>query len=393
MEVRGFNEDMAKMFELTALRAEKASRSPEEINTADPIKDLVERLHPPGIEMVVTDIIEESANARTYRFKSGADAALPFFRAGQYLSIKASVGGVKVTRPYSISSAPSDSGSFYELTVSYKENGFLSRHIFDNWEKGTLVSATGPHGNFYHERLRDSDHVVALVGGDSITPIRSMARQIASGGACFKLSIIYGSCYSNEIIFKNELEELVGKNPGKISVCHVISEPDESWEGRRGFIDEALIKEVVGDPEGKSFFICGPPEMHTFCARQLEQMGIPRRMVRYEILGAPEDISAEPGYPGELEEKQFVIRVHRRGLSREIPANTGESVLVAFERAGLAPESQCRNGACGFCRSQLLKGRVYQRQGSDGRRAADKILGYFHPCSAYPLSDLELVIP
>jgi len=384
---------MAKMFELPALRTEKASRAPDAVNTADPIKELVKRLHPPGIEMVVTGITEESANVKTYRFKSADGGALPFFRAGQYISVKATVDGVKVTRPYSISSAPSESASFYELTVSYIENGFLSRYIFDNWEKGTLVSATGPHGNFYHDRLRDSDHVVALVGGDSITPIRSMAREIASGGACFKLNIIYGSCYSNEIIFKNELEELARKNPDKISVCHVISEPDESWEGRRGFIDTALIREVVGDPEGKSFFICGPPEMHVYCTRQLEQMGIPRRLIRTEILGAPEDISAEPRYPEGLKEKQFVIRVHRLGLSREIPANANESVLVAFERAGLDPESQCRNGECGFCRSQLLKGRVYQRQGSDGRRAADKILGYFHPCSAYPLSDLELVIP
>ena len=34
-----------------------------------------------------------------------------------------------------------------------------------------------------------------------------------------------------------------------------------------------------------------------------------------------------------------------------------------------------------------------ERPHHDGRRAADKKLGYIHPCSAYPLSDLEIETP
>jgi len=29
----------------------------------------------------------------------------------------------------------------------------------------------------------------------------------------------------------------------------------------------------------------------------------------------------------------------------------------------------------------------------DGRRAADRELGFFHACSSYPLSDLKIKIP
>ncbi len=47
----------------------------------------------------------------------------------------------------------------------------------------------------------------------------------------------------------------------------------------------------------------------------------------------------------------------------------------------------------GSCRSLLLGGDVFIAPESDDRRAADRKLGYIHPCSAYPLSDLELETP
>jgi ferredoxin len=91
--------------------------------------------------------------------------------------------------------------------------------------------------------------------------------------------------------------------------------------------------------------------------------------------------------------KTFQVRVHLDGQTAEIPAKAKETVLVAMERAGLAAPSQCRSGECGFCRSLLISGEVFVVPESDGRRAADKPLGFIHPCSSYPLSDLELKVP
>ena len=68
-------------------------------------------------------------------------------------------------------------------------------------------------------------------------------------------------------------------------------------------------------------------------------------------------------------------------------------MLIALERAGLAPPAQCRSGICGYCRSRILGGSVYVLPGSDGRREADRRLGYMHPCSSYPLTDLEIRLP
>jgi hypothetical protein len=37
-----------------------------------------------------------------------------------------------------------------------------------------------------------------------------------------------------------------------------------------------------------------------------------------------------------------------------------------------------------------VSGDVFVNPDSDGRRAADLQFGYIHPCSSYPLSDLEV---
>jgi ferredoxin len=98
-------------------------------------------------------------------------------------------------------------------------------------------------------------------------------------------------------------------------------------------------------------------------------------------------------FPSEIKDKNFNIKVNIGGITKQIPAKGIETVLVALERAKLSPPSLCRSGECGFCRSRLLSGEVYINPNNDGRREADKKFNIFHPCSSYPLSNLEIEIP
>ena len=66
---------------------------------------------------------------------------------------------------------------------------------------------------------------------------------------------------------------------------------------------------------------------------------------------------------------------------------------LALERAGIAIDTHCRNGECGFCRSHLLSGDIFVSPVGDGRRMMDKEMGWFHACSSWPLTDLKIKIP
>ena len=105
------------------------------------------------------------------------------------------------------------------------------------------------------------------------------------------------------------------------------------------------------------------------------------------------DVSTLPGYPKGTEEKTFKITV-LRGIHEDIiDARASEPVAVSLERAGIAIDTHCRNGECGFCRSHLLEGEIFVSPIGDGRRRMDKEMGWFHACSSWPLTDLKIKIP
>jgi ferredoxin len=111
------------------------------------------------------------------------------------------------------------------------------------------------------------------------------------------------------------------------------------------------------------------------------------------VFGAIHDPTILPDFPPEAAGQTFRLQVQIGGLSTEIPARGSETLLVALERANLAPPAHCRSGECGWCRSRLVRGQVYVNSKGDGRRAADRHLGYVHPCATWPLSDLEIQVP
>ena len=76
-----------------------------------------------------------------------------------------------------------------------------------------------------------------------------------------------------------------------------------------------------------------------------------------------------------------------------IDAKADEPVAVSLERAGIPIDAHCRGGECGYCRAQLLGGNIFVSPLGDGRRRMDKEMGWFHSCSAFPMSDLTIKIP
>lgn len=364
--------------------------------TADPVNALAQALHPLTLDLAVAKVTDETPSTKTFRLVSADSTkkALPFFRAGQYLSIKTSVDGTSITRPYTISSSPNDTlAGFYEITLRKKEGGFLTGYAFSSWKEGTRLTASSPSGFFYHERLRDSADILALAGGSGITPFRSMLKDIIENNRNLRITLIYGTRSPDDIIFGAELRELSKKAPEKIAVHVVCSEPDSCWEGPTGFLNAECIRNIAGDLKDKTVFICGPQLMYSMLENELKTFGLPARRIRREVMGEIADVTGIPGYPNELASKTFTITVRSKGSRKDIPALATETVLVALERAKFAPPSQCRSGECGWCRTRLIRGAVFVNPENDGRRAADTGYGYFHPCSSYPVSDIEIEAP
>lgn len=399
MKVKGFFKDIKgpkKIVETRKMKIQNASPKPV---TRDPINELANKIHPDKVYLTIDSVKNTTPTSKTFRFvKSNIKDAkeLPIFQAGQYISFKFQIGKSWVTRPFSISSAPyevlDNEKPYVEVSIRKKEGGFVTEYIWDNWKVGTKVTASMAHGQFYYEPLRDAKTIVALAGGSGVTPFHSMAREICNGKLNAKLTLIYGSNFVNEFMYYDEFKRLESENPEKFKFVPVLSGDETSWNGESGFITKELIKKHV-DINNSSFFICGPQVMYKFVEKELSALEISRKRIRREVFGEVADIYSVSDFPQSAKNKKYNIKVHIGKKIVEIEGDSSESVLVALERNGIKNDSHCRSGECGFCRSLLLKGEVFVSPENDGRREADKLYGYFHPCSSYPISDLEIKIP
>ena len=417
VNVKGHIRDLLAFRGLVPKRQKRIARASAEPIGLHPINRVAKQLHPVSQHLVIGSIRDETETARTFRLVADRAAGTQqpaYFRAGQYLSLKVEVDGTRITRPYSISSAPHEAlgaDGFYDITIRRELEGFLTPHIWRHWDVGTKVQASGPCGFFYHEPLRDADMIVGLAGGSGITPFRSVAREIAAGQtaaghSAAELLLLYGSADENDILFYEEFQELEQQTEGKVRVVHVLSCDEVSLQGsilggsfragskdcEQGFITAGVIRRYA-DVDNSTFFVCGPQAMYRFVESELATLDLPPRRIRREVRGEVKDVAPSAGYPQELAGQTFRVKVRMGGLTSEVPAKATETILVALERANLAPPSQCRSGECGFCRAQLVSGDVYVYPENDGRRAADRQFGYIHPCSSYPISALEVVVP
>lgn len=351
---------------------------------------IIDRLHPRQLELTVSEIIPENANTKTLRL-TASGRALPPFLPGQYISVTVQIDGVRTSRPYSISSSPTQT-AYYDITVGRVKDGFVSNYLLDEVKAGDTLITSGPLGNFYYNPLFHGTKLVFLAGGTGITPFMSMIRTFTDQNLDLDLLLLYGCRSVKDALFLQELKERAERHPNfKFEL--VLSEPDPDDQGRTGLIDANVIKELVDDIGGSTFYICGPSAMQKFCTGQLESLGVRRRSIRREAFTSPNDVFYDPAWPKNVSPDQPVILTVQRpsGETVTIQTQAGEPVLTALEKAGLTIPNACRTGECSLCRIKMTAGEVFQPSTALVRQS-DRLLGYIHSCRAYPLTDLTLVI-
>lgn len=376
--------DMLKFKNLRKNRAEMiASAEAKPLPGTYRVNELAKRLHPAAQYLKIAEIVQETHDAKSFVLvpdeKAGTRELAPF-KAGSYINVRTTLAGSVARRTYSLSSSPKEAlEGKYRITVKLKEGGFLSAWLHNEAKVGDKLTATEPGGHVTHSGIRDCKKVVALAGGSGITPFMSMAKAIDEGTEDFEMTLLYGARTEADLVFRADFDAIAARCP-KVKFVYVLSE--EQKEGfEAGFITAELIKKYAG-AEQFSIYAVGPGAMCDFLDRELPKLGLAQKFIRME---RTEDVCDA----GEV--KDYTLTVHYRDELHTIPARSDETVLTAFERAGLAVNNKCRVGYCGFCRSRLVKGE-YHANRYEQLRIADKQFHYFHPCCSYPMSDMEIEV-
>ncbi len=362
----------------------------------DMLENLHNNLHPGKIWVEVSDIIELSHDTKLFRLiPARTTEALPPFRAGQYIGIAVDIDSVHTVRPYSLVSSPNQH-AYYEIGIRRKDDGFVSPYFLDQLKVGDIMEATEPSGNFYHNNAFHGEDLVFIAGGCGITPFISMLRDISERMLPINVTLIYGCLTEDDILFREELEDLQKRRPNFNFTC-ILSEPNDSWKGECGFISNEVISNSIGPIDKKFFYIVGNRDMYHYIKGELDTLGVKQHRMIYEVYGIPDDITTIEGWSNEIDKSKKVkikIDFFKEGLKQteEIEGLCSEPILVSLERAknlNILIDSGCRSGTCGLCRTKLISGDVFMAP-EVHMREMDHIYGFIHPCISYPISDIHL---
>jgi predicted ferric reductase len=199
------------------------------------------------------------------------------FKPGQF-------GWITVRQsPFAISPHPFSFSSSAEQTdvlkMSIKAVGDFTNTV-STLEPGTKVYLDGPYGVFTPDRAEGPGFVL-IGGGIGITPLMSILRTFADRGDVRPVILLFGNSDWDEITFREELEEL--QQQMNLTVVHVLSDPNDEWEGESGYIDEELVRRHLPDHyERYRFFVVGPAPMMDTMEEVLPKLGIPSENIRTE---------------------------------------------------------------------------------------------------------------
>jgi len=166
-----------------------------------------------------------------------------------------------------------------ELEFAIKELGDFTRTV-GSLQVGSPLFIEGPAGGLVPPD--DAQHLLLIAGGIGITPMMSVLRTLADRNDRRRCTLIYAYSSPDRAAFRTALSDLEQRMP--LRVLHLPEAPLQGWTGRTGYVDAALLAEVL-PPSARDqtcAMICGPPEMMRVCERLLLDLGVPRSRIRVE---------------------------------------------------------------------------------------------------------------
>ncbi|MEO6869061.1 MAG: FAD-binding oxidoreductase [Ginsengibacter sp.] len=114
-----------------------------------------------------------------------------------------------------------------------------------------------------------------IAGGAGITPYIAILRNLYKQGKIGNNRLIFSNRTSADIILKDEMEKMLGKN----FINTLTDEKTEKYDNSK--IDIAYLKENIKDLS-QYFYICGPDPMIDAIKKDLLDMGVPEDKVVIE---------------------------------------------------------------------------------------------------------------
>ncbi len=310
------------------------------------------------------------------------------YTPGQYLTLRATIGGEDVRRSYSICSGLDDD----ELRVAIKrvEGGTFSNWANDSLHVGDALDVMTPEGRFgVPIEPGASRTLVGFAAGSGITPILSILKTVLVREPACRFFLFYGNRSVDSIMFRGELEDLKDRYLSRLSVFHVLSREQQDVPMLNGHLDAEkvgkLLRSMVPAASVDHALVCGPQPMIEGLEKALADAGLVRERLHVERFtpaagGRPRQVVVQPAAA-----PKAIATVISEGVRADIPVAEGEAIIDAAIRAGRNLPYSCKGGMCCTCRARLLEGRV-EMTVNYSLEPWETDAGYVLTCQSHPVT-------
>ncbi len=323
----------------------------------------------------VVEIREETHDVKTYVLKP--NARFGTFLPGSHVTVHLSIGGRKVQRSYSLSSAPGP-GGLVSITVKRVPGGVVSNHLAETVIAGDVLELGAPQGQFVLEaRPGPQEKLVMISAGSGITPVMSMLRDLVRRGSTTHVTFLHFARTPNDVIFGEELARIAARSPN-VSVRVCVEEAGDDWSDLQGRFSLALLENIVPEFRSAETYLCGPSGFMKTVMQTFERAGADLSKLRFERFSAEFDASS-------FLEHSRTVRFLRSGV--ESLSSHPLTILQDAEARGVRVESGCRAGTCGTCRCKKRKGVVFNTATGQESGAGEEMI---YPCVSVAKGTVEV---
>ncbi|MCG8310008.1 MAG: ferredoxin--NADP reductase [Cytophagales bacterium] len=309
------------------------------------------------------------------------------YEPGQFLTLILPIKGREIRRSYSLCTSPYKNDN-PAITVKRVESGIVSNYLNDHMKPGDIFEVMEPAGHFVPELIEgEANKYVMFAAGSGITPIISIIESILAVETKSHCTLVYQNRNENTVIFKERLERLRTQNPGRFEQIHVLSQPNEAWNGYRGRIDQAITSDILMDIAGNkidrcTYFICGPSGFMATVTDTLADFEVPEKQIHKESFytGDPKPQPSTEEIPSEQE---ISVKIHLDGEAYEVTVPSNKTILEAALDQDIDMPFSCQSGLCTACRGKLLNGRIKMDE-DDGLSEEEINEGYILNCVSKP---------
>lgn len=301
----------------------------------------------------VVDVQKETEDTATVTIRPGWGFSGEY-QPGQYVGIGLSIDGKWHWRSYSLTSVPVRDKKLISITVKATPEGFLSTHLVNGVESGTIVRLASPKGDF---ALPDPPpaKLLLVTAGSGITPVMAMLRSMAQRGQTSDVVHIHSAPSAKDVIFHDELQEL-DQGPSTYELLLQLTE-------EMGHLDfESELDRLVPDWKDRPTWACGPPAMLDTLEKVWADAGVPEDRLHMERF-----VIARTDKGGEGGTVTFAIS------DKTIEVDGATSILEAGEKLGIQMPFGCRMGICQTCVLPLESGHVRDFRSGNEHGEGDRI--------------------